>query len=611
MPAEFIRTKNTATRIIFPLISTTNRPAYYTATTWVGLTNENITAYSWRDNQAGASLTISGTPVQLGSTGLWELALTAGEMNPDSGGDDYVVVKLNADEIDEQTVYVRLKPLQANMQEINGKKTNDHNAVLKLKQFSILNDSGVAVIIESEGNAAGNGCGVSIIGAGTEGGIKVTGGLTGSGVEIVGGGSGIYCRSTNSGDGIKAEGGPTGGAGIHALGIGGSGGHGLYAEGGSGGGSHGIYGVGGSTSGDGIRGWGQTLGCGLLIQGTGANKYGLNAISNLAAGALFSGGTNNPGLRLTGLGSGAGILSEGGASGHGVDISGGLTSGNGINILTTDGHGVFIQSHGTNQQAIYAEATAATAAGVYFGGGSGGAGLSVQGFGSSPGVTILGGGHGILSQGGTNSSGLVVSGQGAGKDIDAKEIGTPSDLGSGADLSSNAVDIYGAVDTVESTLSTIDGKIDVIDTNVDDIETLLGIVDGKVDVIGAGLAVIDGNVDDIETLLNVVDGKVDIIDTNVDNIGTLLGTVDGKVDVIDMNVDTIVAKLPTGIISDFALTDTIDGITVNTIFEITMAMVNGRFKKDYPIQGNVTFFKRDNISSLFTVDVSTTERIRV
>jgi len=106
---ELLRQKNVASRIVFPLISTVDRPEYFTGTAWGSLTNASVTAYSWQDGQAAATLAISGTPTELGSTGLWELALTQGEMNPDSGSDDYIVVKLNADEIDEQTVLIILQ----------------------------------------------------------------------------------------------------------------------------------------------------------------------------------------------------------------------------------------------------------------------------------------------------------------------------------------------------------------------------------------------------------------------------------------------------------------------------------------------------------------------
>ena len=43
---------------------------------------------------------------------------------------------------------------------------------------------------------------------------------------------------------------------------------------------------------------------------------------------------------------------------------------------------------------------------------------------------------------------------------------------------------------------------------------------------------LEATADDIEILANTIDGKVDIIDTNVDDIETLANTIDGKVDIM-------------------------------------------------------------------------------
>jgi len=105
---ELFRKKNQATTLVFPLLSASS-DGYYTQSTWAGMTNQLISAYSWSDSVTlPNSTTISGTPQQLGSTGEWSLSATASEMNPNSGNDDYMVIKLNADEIKEQTILVIL-----------------------------------------------------------------------------------------------------------------------------------------------------------------------------------------------------------------------------------------------------------------------------------------------------------------------------------------------------------------------------------------------------------------------------------------------------------------------------------------------------------------------
>lgn len=145
--AEVSRYKNVATRIVVPLINSSSRPAYHTGT----LTNEAITAYSWQDGQAAASLTIAGLMSQLASTGLWELALLQAEMNPDSGADDYIIVKINADEIDEQTILLRIIPTPADLREINGDKTNGNNAILSLKAIDFDGGTGSQPAVNLKG----------------------------------------------------------------------------------------------------------------------------------------------------------------------------------------------------------------------------------------------------------------------------------------------------------------------------------------------------------------------------------------------------------------------------------------------------------------------------
>lgn len=102
---EILRAKNVATVIAFPLISTANNPAYETGTVWGSLTSEAITAYFSDNNAAWSLLTITGTPTELGSTGEWSLAISQSQMNHDR-----ILIKLNADEIDEQTILINTEP---------------------------------------------------------------------------------------------------------------------------------------------------------------------------------------------------------------------------------------------------------------------------------------------------------------------------------------------------------------------------------------------------------------------------------------------------------------------------------------------------------------------
>jgi len=69
-----------------------------------------------------------------------------------------------------------------------------------------------------------------------------------------------------------------------------------------------------------------------------------------------------------------------------------------------------------------------------------------------------------------------------------------------------------------------------------------------------------------------------------------------------------VTKIQTGLM---ALTDTVDGVAVSMILELMMAMANGRFKKDFPTEGDYTFYKRDNETVLFVVNSSILGRTRL
>jgi len=101
---EITREKNVATKIMFPLIDSVLRPEYRTG----ALTGVVVTAYSWSDSQTSALLAIADTPTHK-TVGLWELSLTQGEMNPDTGADDYIIIKINANEIDEQAILIKLQ----------------------------------------------------------------------------------------------------------------------------------------------------------------------------------------------------------------------------------------------------------------------------------------------------------------------------------------------------------------------------------------------------------------------------------------------------------------------------------------------------------------------
>ena len=101
---ELFRKKGTATTFVFPLVSSGSN-SYYTTSAWTNLTNTSISAYQWSDTITPTSFTLSQTPTQLTSTGLWQLSATAIDMTQTG---DYIAIKLKANEIQEQTILVLL-----------------------------------------------------------------------------------------------------------------------------------------------------------------------------------------------------------------------------------------------------------------------------------------------------------------------------------------------------------------------------------------------------------------------------------------------------------------------------------------------------------------------
>lgn len=54
----------------------------------------------------------------------------------------------------------------------------------------------------------------------------------------------------------------------------------------------------------------------------------------------------------------------------------------------------------------------------------------------------------------------------------------------------------------------------------------------------------------------------------------------------------------------------IDGMQISYVYELIAAAANGRFKKDEPSVGKITFYKRDNSTVLTVVTVTDVERTR-
>lgn len=165
---------------------------------------------------------------------------------------------------------------------------------------------------------------------------------------------------------------------------------------------------------------------GLLISGT--NTGTVTITDGLVINRSSS---NSDALAIAGNGSGVGLRITGGATGIAMRLIGGATSGDGLNIQTTSGHGIAINPSGTNKNGITVLGAAgsvgnAGGAALYLVGGAGGtagapgAGIIAIGgaAGSSSGnaadaITLTGGaasagpgnaGNGISATGGASST---------------------------------------------------------------------------------------------------------------------------------------------------------------------------------------------------------------
>lgn len=129
-----------------------------------------------------------------------------------------------------------------------------------------------------------------------------------------------------------------------------------------------------------------------MLDGTGEVTLTLESIvvnnSGGSAVTLTSGGSNGHGLLLTGNGSGSGLRSVGGLTGNGCTIVGGGTSGRGISITTTDGHGIYSAPGGAGVAALYLTGAGGGSIGAYLSGDN--AGLSISGNLELAGLAITG-----------------------------------------------------------------------------------------------------------------------------------------------------------------------------------------------------------------------------
>lgn len=508
--------------------------------------------------------------------------------------------------------------------------------------------------IESTGASSGHG--FQAVGGDSGSGIVATAGNTASGAGF------LATGSTNGGAGIEAEG-DGGNAGIYAH-VNGGGGAGFRAAGGANGieaqaasnghgfhsvgdgSGHGIFASADQSSGTGSGFYalgGDSSGYGIYAQATDAVRFagtatGLIVVGGSGEAAFFDGathgiyteGNSGDGIRSVSIaGNGNGIYALAQGSGHGIFASADQSTGtgHGLYALGGDSSGSGIQAtSGTGSPGIVG--TSSTGVGIRGNGGTDSHGIGGFGNGNGSGIYGVGGdgtGDGILGQADADGSGAGI--HAAGSDTGGHAFSATSGSSGGDAIYANANSGGYGMRIISSNTSAafFDGGtygIDIEGNNGD------GVRFRSLSGNGSGIALIgngsghgiysvsgDGSGHGIFALGGDETGTGDGIraqggpdggagiharaDGGDDNGMTLTKDGSGK----DIDADEI-DNIPT-------LSTTVDGTTLETIYEYTMAMANGKYDLDTPSVGNIRFYERDNATPLFDVDVTKTGRTRL
>jgi len=232
--------------------------------------------------------------------------------------------------------------VESNLKQINSNSVTGNAATLTLKQLDIQNSAGSAVIAKSTG---GNGSGFVVEGNGSGHGVSITAGATGDALLITTGcaGTGSAIRAISEGnDAVSFESWGGNGNGLNLSGNGSG---------------NGLNSVGGATGMGGFFSGGATSGAGLMAVGQGNDSAFYGTCSNAGSGLKLEGGSSGNGITITA-----------GGTGNGIDIIAGSSSGDGIQITTTDGHGIGIDANGSGKNGIHS--VSASSVGIRANGGT-------------------------------------------------------------------------------------------------------------------------------------------------------------------------------------------------------------------------------------------------
>ena len=372
----------------------------------------------------------------------------------------------------------------------------------------------------------------------------------------------------------------------------------------------------------------------------------------------------SPGAQFIGNTTGAGISSEGGAIGNGLDAKGGATSGNGLFAQApTSGQGIYGLGAGNYNSGI--RAYSPNGDGFFTQGKASSYDISSKEIG-----TLLSNISTLISKlpaadqlmaGATDLEAVktVVNGGATATNLAAAKtvidaistlLGTSISIDSSTTISqcieklagtsfSSAADSLRQISNTKLASGIVDGSSSVLGilakiagtsftSSADSliaIETIAAAIQNKlpatdqlmagatdlaavkteIDLIFPDLITIDTNIDTIVSKLPAtsqsIAGQTDLaaVKTEVDKIQSII--------IPDLN--TITSKLPSGNISDFGLNTTVENITVSKMLSLLMAMVDGNYVIN-PTTGDMTIYKRDNVTPLTIVNATEISRTR-
>ena len=190
-------------------------------------------------------------------------------------------------------------------------------------------------------------------------------------------------------------------------------------------------------------------------------------VSTQTSGLKISGVSGDYAMDLRGEGAGGAIYAQAGATGHGVFITGGSTSGNGIHVVTISGHGINLAPVGTNMHGILAT------------GGNGGTSDGIKAVAGTGGVPIRGDITGNLTGNVSGSVGSVTGAVGSvtgavgsvtgltaatvHSDLDDIQSRLPAALTAGGNIKADTLAISGSTESADrlerSTLAIVTGTV--------------------------------------------------------------------------------------------------------------------------------------------------------